>query len=198
MYVRLKLKVSCPELVLPVPWSWQLPGTLLVHFPVTGNCVCKLDTSHMVWPADAVRPNASPLRQIPTPAGRPAITWQGQQMLYSPTHHPHRAPILLQARRGGTQRSEQSADTPQHRARCAVLSLLGTYLRLCEDVPHQAISSWTTVAMLCSLLWELEFRETARRMVRQEPVCSTKQGSVSAAPCFAGPPVVSSQEGCLL
>ncbi len=78
-------------------------------------------------------------------------------------------------------------DTPEHRARCAVLSLLGTYLRLCEDVPHQAISSWTTVAMLCSLLWELEFRETARRMVRQKPSSSSKQGSITAAPCAAGP-----------
>ena len=66
-------------------------------------------------------------------------------------------------------------DTPEHRARCAVLSLLGTYLRLCEDVPHQAISSWTTVAMLCSLLWELEFRETARRMVRQKSCRPTSE-----------------------
>ena len=99
-------------------------------------------------------------------------------MLHSPTPHPHHAPILLQARRAGTQQPRQGVDTPEHRARCAVLSLLGTYLRLCEDVPHQAISSWTTVAMLCSLLWELDFRETARRMVRQEPVSSTKQASL--------------------
>ena len=83
---------------------------------------------------------------------------------------------LLQARREGTRQPQQGVDTPEHGARCAVLSLLGTYLRLCEDVPHRAISSWTTVAMLCSLLWELEFRETARRMVREEPAQS---GSLS-------------------
>ena len=121
---------------------------------------------------------------------RPAHHLGGQQMLHSLNPHPHHAPILLQARRAGTQQPQQRADTPEHRARCAVLSLLGTYLRLCEDVPHQAISSWTTVAMLCSLLWELEFRETARRMVRRKPVFSTHQESVTAAPCLAGPPVV--------
>ena len=67
------------------------------------------------------------------------------------------------------QGSASAADTGQEsatwQARCAVLSLLGSYLQASPQVQRLAVRKWNVVAVLFGLLWEQRTQRLALDMV---------------------------------